>query len=301
MRAYASSSGTSGCWRMGERLGEGDTGGAAHAGRVGGRARLLAGDLGDIDDCAAALRAQHRDHEAAGADRGEDLEIQVVDPGFVGDRLERIGGSHAGVVDKGVNPSEALVRGADEALDVLSAAHVGAEREAFAAGGRDGGGDLLEGLLAPRADGDLGALVRESLGRRFANAFAAARHERDLTLEAQVHRWCPPARLLSLWFHGVRGCQSMKEARQWPELPYDFPTKYTIDSSRARGHPARRSTKPLSICSARRWAVSRMLYPMRRPRSASGGCSGRHWAISWSRSIPARSNRSWARRWLRRS
>src|SRR5262249_44817804 len=51
----------------------------------------------------------------------------------------------------------------------------------------DFGRRLLERLLAPRANGDVDAFLRQRAGDAFADACAAARDQRGLALELKVH------------------------------------------------------------------------------------------------------------------
>jgi hypothetical protein len=136
----------------------------------------------------SASRAQVGDRQADQADRREQLELEVVLPGGVGDRGEGGGGRGAGVVDEDVEPAVAGDDGVDQAGDVVGAADVGRHR-----------GDLracLCGQLArgpgehvgpPGAHDHLRALAGERPGGGPADALAAAGDERDPVVKVEVH------------------------------------------------------------------------------------------------------------------
>src|ERR1051325_9080662 len=91
----------------------------------------------------------------------------------------------------------------DEGLGVLVLGEVGGDRDDFPAGG---GCELfcrrLERTCAARADRDVDAFLRQAQGNRLADALAAARYQRCLSLKPEIHN---PA----LFFSSIRCCSSL--------------------------------------------------------------------------------------------
>ena len=99
--------------------------------------------------------------------------------------LDHAAGGRAGVVDHDVDAAERLVALLDEVLGIGVLAQIGGDGDDLAAGRlRDLLGGGFERLLAARADGDVDALLRQRQGDAFADAFAAAGHQRRLAVEA---------------------------------------------------------------------------------------------------------------------
>ena len=122
------------CVLVRERLGEVDPGGARDAGGQGPRRRRLAADDRGVDDRAAAAGPHDRDHRAAQAHRGHELEVDVGLPGDVVEILEALRRRGAGVVEKDVDPTERGCRLLDEAPAARGLRHVGRDRQHLAAG-----------------------------------------------------------------------------------------------------------------------------------------------------------------------
>ena len=157
---------------------------------VGGRTRLPhRGDkAGHVDDV-ALHPAEVGQRELAGGEIADEIQIEerpeVVDREVV-DGLMR--GVPAGVVDQAVDPSEALDRPIDHALNVVGFRHVRADEHRASGAARIELG--LEGAafgLVARTEDDMRApLFDEHLHAAGANPLGAAGHDRDLVLVARV-------------------------------------------------------------------------------------------------------------------
>src|SRR5579872_469184 len=81
----------------------------------------------------------------------------------------------AGIVDQNVDSAESCVGRPDEGLDVYRLSEIGNDRNNPAARFLDDfGSGLLQRPLAPRADRDVGTLVRECTRDRSADSFTGA-------------------------------------------------------------------------------------------------------------------------------
>ena len=102
--------------------------------------------------------------------------------------LEHAAGRGAGIVDHDVDPAERLVRLRDEGFGIGILAEVGGDRHdpaiRFAC---DLGRRLLERLLASRADRNVDAFPCKRASNAFADADAAAGHQRRFAVELKVH------------------------------------------------------------------------------------------------------------------
>src|SRR5262245_58741031 len=102
--------------------------------------------------------------------------------------LEHAAGRGAGIVDHDVDAAERPVGLRHEILGIGVFAEIGGDRQDPAVGlPRDLGRRLLERLLAPRADGNVDAFLRQRAGDAFADARAAARDQRSLAVKLKVH------------------------------------------------------------------------------------------------------------------
>ena len=80
----------------------------------------------------------------------------------------------------------------DEVLGVGVLAQIGGDGDDLAVGRpRDLGGGGFQHVLAPRADRDIDALLRQSERDALADALAAAGDERGLALKLKVHFLSP--------------------------------------------------------------------------------------------------------------
>ena len=176
-----------GCVLVGERLGQVDPGRARHARRQRPGGGGLASHRGHVHDAAAPAPLHVGDHEAAEADRGHELQVDVGLPRGVVDLLEARGRGGAGVVDEDVHAAPARDGRGDERLDLVRPRHVARHREQVGAGrAPDEVGGSFEHLLPPRAHRNLRARAREPLGGRPTEAFARAGDDRDFAREAQL-------------------------------------------------------------------------------------------------------------------
>ena len=105
-------------------------------------------------------------------------------------RAGRHRGADAGVVDQDVDPAECRHRRVDEVLAGLRVGHVGAHRDRAAAHALDEGGRLGELVLAPGAEGDVGARLGERLGEDHAQPARGAGDDGDLAVEPEQVEDC---------------------------------------------------------------------------------------------------------------
>ena len=80
---------------------------------------------------------------------------------FVGHLLDRRVPGVAGVVDDDIESAERLHRGGDEAIGKASLGDAAVDRDGFAAGGLDFGGDRIAWRRVEIVDHDLGAFAGE--------------------------------------------------------------------------------------------------------------------------------------------
>src|SRR5262249_51491149 len=141
-----------------------------------------------IDHAPAALLDHDRQHVAQAAHVAHEFELQRLFPVGLGQMLEHAAGRGAGIVDHDVDAAERLVGLGDEILGIGVFAEIGGDRHDPAVGfPRDLGRCLLERLLAPRADGNIDAFLRQRAGDAFADTGAAARDQRGLAVKLEVH------------------------------------------------------------------------------------------------------------------
>src|SRR5262245_9951550 len=106
--------------------------------------------------------------------------------------LDDAAGRRTGIVDHDVDPAERLMALLDEVFRVLVLTQVGGDRDNFATGRLgDFAGSRVQRLLAPCANSDIDAFLRQSQRNPLPDAFAAASDQRGLALELEVHRSLP--------------------------------------------------------------------------------------------------------------
>ena len=121
-----------------------------------------------------------------GADRPEELQVEIGLPVLVGDVAEWPGGRGAGVVDQDVEAAEALDCRTDHALDVGRLPHVGRDRHDRRACPESS----LATCSSRRPGGRRSPPARprgRAIRRRAPDALAAAGHDRDLAREPEIH------------------------------------------------------------------------------------------------------------------
>ena len=123
-----------------QHLHERHAGGARHRGRCPVRPRRLRAGVQHVDDAAPFALLHPRPDQAREADRGEQLQVEVVLPDLVGDLLRGHRPRLAGVVDQDVDLAERLDDAVEGLRDVVGLRHVALERRDLAAlrGRRDG-------------------------------------------------------------------------------------------------------------------------------------------------------------------
>ena len=130
----------------------------------------LAEDGGDVDD-PAVTGLEHLAAEITGAAHdAEDVGVDGVYPLVLGEVLQGHALAAAGIVHEDVDLAVLGDDGLDGVLNVLREADVAADDEALHADGADLLSDLVELPLAPREDGEVGALTGEGQGELPAEA-----------------------------------------------------------------------------------------------------------------------------------
>jgi hypothetical protein len=119
----------------GQGLGEGHAGGAGDGGGGAAGAGGFGADVEHVDDAAPAAVSHLRPGEAGEADGGEEFEVEVLLPDFVGDGFEGAGAGLAGVVDDDVDAAEAVHDIVIGALDVGGFGDIALDGEDAAFGG----------------------------------------------------------------------------------------------------------------------------------------------------------------------
>ena len=165
------------------------------AGGIGGAradfpvGRLHAVIADQVDDAAAALLDHDRQHVAQAAHIAHELELQALFPVVLGQMLDHAAGRRAGIVDHDVDAAERLVTLLDEGSwrrrPCARSAGIGTILRPVARGDLLGGG--FQRLLAARADGDIDAFLGQRYRDAFADAFAAAGHQRRLAVKLEIH------------------------------------------------------------------------------------------------------------------
>ena len=102
--------------------------------------------------------------------------------------LERAEQHHAGVVDQDVEPTELLGGPAHEATRLLLVGDVGLDRDRPAAFGLDSPGELVEAVLAPRAERHGGPRLGERQRGGLADSRRRPCDRGDLPIQRRGHR-----------------------------------------------------------------------------------------------------------------
>src|SRR5206468_9534605 len=117
-----------------------------------------------------------------------ELQLERLLPVFFGEVEDLAAGRGAGVVDEDVDAAEARGGRVDDALGVVGPRQIAGHREHLGAGrSRQLFRRGLERVLAAGADRDTRPFLGEPARDGFADAFAAARHQRHLALQAEIH------------------------------------------------------------------------------------------------------------------
>jgi hypothetical protein len=177
--------------QLSQRFGEvGDCGidrAADH--EIGARRLRRAAD--DVDH--GPLRVlEQRPERARQPHVGVELERKAVFPGRIVELEEIAALGRAGIVDQDVEPAERMVERADGRLTALRRAQVGgADLDSPTARLMDRGGRLLQVACRTRDDQHIAPLLRQTLGAGAPDALAAARDQRDLAIQPQIHHRPP--------------------------------------------------------------------------------------------------------------
>src|SRR5262249_18546380 len=148
--------------------------------------RLDAVVADQVDHPPAALLDHDRQHIAQAAHVAHELELHAFLPVVLAQVLDYAARRRAGIVDHDVDAAERLVALLDEVLGLGVVAQVGRDRYDLAVGFLgDLGRRLLQHILAPGADRDVDAFLGERAGNAFADALAAAGHQRGLAVKLQ--------------------------------------------------------------------------------------------------------------------
>ena len=115
------------------------------------------------------------------------LDLDVLLPRRIIDRIERQLAGGAGVIDEDVDAPEALYHLFDEARHIVGLGRIGSHGEHLGAEFPDFAGGFLQHLGAARANRDIDAFFCQSESDALADTFAAAGNCGNLPLQAQLH------------------------------------------------------------------------------------------------------------------
>ena len=172
---------------LGRGLRYGQARGAGGGRRQRRRARGPGADGEHIDDGPATSRDQVRHGQAGAANRTENLEVEVGDPVFVGDLIDRSRGTPARVVDQAVEAAPAVDGRSHEPFKVSRAGDIGLHHKRIAPGVPQpllGGGQPAR---VPPADRDPGPFLDEAVRKRGSQPVGPAGDEYDLAVQVQIH------------------------------------------------------------------------------------------------------------------
>ncbi len=171
----------------------------------------------DMDDAAAAPLAHARDYRL-GEDEGPDqVDSQYFGEVHGADLGEGRAQPDGGAVHEDVHTAVLTAGGVEQPGDVFLAAGIAADGQRRAPGRFDGLHGGRQGVGAPAEDDDTRALCAKQLGRRAADAGAAARDQRDFAVK-RAHR-------LSRW--RCRRAGSSRRSPSWGRAGSAAPARCT--------------------------------------------------------------------------
>ncbi len=141
----------------------------------------------DVDDRAAAGRAQVGDRRAAHEKHRVQIDVHRVEPHVVGGLLDVAARNRAGIVDQDVDAAEAAGRGQDHALAKRLLPQVAGEVVGVEVLALERGGEIGAILLAAVGEQHPRALAREQLDQRLADAADAAGDDHVLVFESHCY------------------------------------------------------------------------------------------------------------------
>ena len=176
---------------IGEGLGEIDEGGIRGAAHHVGRGGITRRRPHHVDDASPALLLHHRKDRPRHADVPQELEAPAAHPLVVRSRQEVASLDRPGIVDEDIEPPETREGLGGRALHAGQLGEIDGQRLHRLSGlALDGARRIAEGIRAPRADHDARAFRGHGPRRRQPYALAAARDERRLALELEIHGSC---------------------------------------------------------------------------------------------------------------
>src|SRR5262249_41249631 len=150
--------------------------------------RIARGGADDVDDASPALRLHHREDGARHPHVAENLQAPVARPLLVGDLEEVTAPDGPRVVHEDVDPTEALLDGRGDPVHLVESAQIAGDDQPLGIRLRlDVPRRLLEPRLVARADRHARALGAETERDGPPDALTAARHQRRLAAQFEVH------------------------------------------------------------------------------------------------------------------